>query len=98
LSIEIREIVQQQAMSEALPSTDPPQEDATARILQERNRLPREDADYDHQCPALSRLYALLMPSRAETGYATMGVITSDAGVGKTIACKFGGDSAECLG
>ena len=31
----------------------------------------------------------LLMPSRAETGSATMGVITGDAGVGKTIACKF---------
>jgi len=59
-----------------------------------------DDLDFENRLPpgqapimttSLKRFHAymhLLMQSRAQTGYATMGVITGDAGVGKTIAVQ----------
>lgn len=59
-----------------------------------------DDLDFENRLPAgqapimtssVKRFHAflqLIMQSRAQTGYATMGVITGDAGVGKTIALQ----------
>jgi DNA transposition AAA+ family ATPase len=59
-----------------------------------------DDLDFENRLPpgqapimttSVKRFHAymnLLMQSRAETGYATMGAITGDAGVGKTIAIQ----------
>lgn len=59
-----------------------------------------DDLDFENRLPAgqapimttsVKRFHAymqFMMQSRAETGYATMGVITGDAGVGKTIALQ----------
>lgn len=53
------------------------------------NRLPPGQAPI--MTPNVQRFHAFLqfmMQSRAETGYATMGVVTGEAGVGKTIALQ----------
>jgi DNA transposition AAA+ family ATPase len=59
-----------------------------------------DDLDFENRLPvgqapimttSVKRFHAFmqfLMQSRAETGYATMGVITGDAGLGKTIALQ----------
>jgi DNA transposition AAA+ family ATPase len=59
-----------------------------------------DDLDFENRLPvgqapimttSVKRFHAymqFMMRSRAETGYATMGVITGDAGVGKTIALQ----------
>jgi DNA transposition AAA+ family ATPase len=59
-----------------------------------------DDLDFENRLPvgqaaimttSVKRFHAymqFMMQSRAETGYATMGVITGDAGVGKTIALQ----------
>src|SRR5260370_17052353 len=59
-----------------------------------------DDLDFENRLPpgqapimttSVQRFHAymqLIMQSRAQTGYATMGVITGDAGVGKTIALQ----------
>ena len=60
-----------------------------ADALDFENRLPPGQAPI--MTTSVKRFHAymhLLMQSRAETGYATMGVITGDAGVGKTIAIQ----------
>jgi hypothetical protein len=53
------------------------------------NRLPVGQAPIMTQ--SVKRFHAcmqFMMQSREETGYATMGVVTGDAGVGKTIAVQ----------
>jgi DNA transposition AAA+ family ATPase len=59
-----------------------------------------DDLDFENRLPvgqapimttSVKRFHAymqFIMQSREETGYATMGVITGDAGVGKTIALQ----------